>query len=74
MMWSQTLMRRLGDLLDPLPVHDGAVLGVDPDVKEALAFAVLAWAHVHRIPANLPSVTGAAGPRVLGSLTPGAAR
>jgi anhydro-N-acetylmuramic acid kinase len=66
-----TLMARLEALLAPLPVRGGEVLGIDPEYKEALAFAALAWAHLHRIPANVPAATGAAGPRVLGSLTPG---
>ncbi|HYJ81086.1 MAG TPA: anhydro-N-acetylmuramic acid kinase, partial [Longimicrobiaceae bacterium] len=65
------LMARLGELLAPLPVRDGSALGMDPDAKEAVAFALLAWAHLHGIPANAPDATGAAGPRVLGSLTPG---
>ncbi|HEX8393411.1 MAG TPA: anhydro-N-acetylmuramic acid kinase [Longimicrobium sp.] len=67
-----TLAGRIRTLLAPLPVTDGAALGVDPDAKEAVAFAVLAWAHLNRIPANVPAATGAAGPRVLGSYTPGA--
>lgn len=67
-----TLVSRIRALLDPLPVSDGASLGIDPEFKEALAFAILGWAHLHGIPANLPSATGAAGPRVLGSFTPGA--
>ncbi|HUE95504.1 MAG TPA: anhydro-N-acetylmuramic acid kinase [Longimicrobiaceae bacterium] len=66
------LMRRLQEMLRPIPVGDGAALGIGSTEKEALAFAVLAWAHVHGIPANVPSVTGATGPRVLGSFTPGA--
>jgi len=37
---------------------------------EAAAFAWLAWAHVNRVPGNLPAVTGARGPRVLGSMHP----
>lgn len=65
------LMEWLRSGLGPRPVRGGDRLGVDPAAKEALAFAVLAWAHVVGRPANLPSVTGAAGPRVLGSLTPG---
>jgi anhydro-N-acetylmuramic acid kinase len=40
------------------------------DAREAAAFALLAWAHLRGIPGNVPSVTGADGPRVLGSLTP----
>lgn len=47
-------------------------LGIPSDAKEAMAFAYLAWQHVRRLPANLPRITGAAGPRILGNLTPGA--
>jgi anhydro-N-acetylmuramic acid kinase len=65
-------MGRIRALLAPLPVVDGAALGIDSDAKEAVAFALMAWAHLHGIPANVPPATGAAGPRVLGSLTPGA--
>jgi anhydro-N-acetylmuramic acid kinase len=68
-----TLVRRIRSLLDPLEVAGGEVLGVDPECKEAVAFAVLAWAHLRGIPANVPAATGAAGPRVLGSFTPGVA-
>ena len=57
--------------LDPVPVKNGVELGVDPDAREALAFAFLAWAHLHGIAGNLPSVTGAEASRVLGSMTPG---
>jgi anhydro-N-acetylmuramic acid kinase len=65
------LMAMLEEALDPVPVRTGDVLGFDPEAKEAVAFAVLAWAHLGGRPANLPSVTGACGPRVLGSYTPG---
>lgn len=66
-----TLVRRVRELLDPIPVADGAALGIDPEAKEALAFAVLAWAHVKGIPANAVGATGAEGPRILGSFSPG---
>ncbi|MGD2068724.1 MAG: anhydro-N-acetylmuramic acid kinase [Gemmatimonadota bacterium] len=78
-----TLVRRireeLGDLRnasgDPVSVEIGAdALGMDPDAKEAAAFAVLAWAHLRGVAGNVPGVTGAAGPRVLGSLTPAPGR
>jgi anhydro-N-acetylmuramic acid kinase len=65
------LMRLLTDALAPIAVHDGGVLGVHPDAKEAVAFAVLAWAFLNGRPANEPAATGARGPRVLGSFTPG---
>ena len=57
--------------LTPVPVRPGAVIGMDPDAREAAAFALLAWAHVRGIPANAPEATGSRGPRVLGSRTPG---
>ena len=67
------LVRRLRAALEPIPLLAGDTLGVDPDAKEALAFAALAWAHVNGIPGNVPEATGARGPRVLGSFTPGSA-
>jgi anhydro-N-acetylmuramic acid kinase len=66
------LMNKLRRALEPIPLLAGDTLGVDPDAKEALAFAALAWAHVHNLPGNVPEATGARGPRVLGSFTPGA--
>ncbi len=66
-----TLVSRIRALIEPLPLRAAETLGVDPEAKEALAFAALAWAHLKRIPANVPAATGAAGARVLGSYTPG---
>jgi anhydro-N-acetylmuramic acid kinase len=42
----------------------------DGEAKEAVAFALLGYLHLLGQPGNLPSVTGARGPRVLGQLTP----
>lgn len=67
------LMAMIRAELAPVPVLPGEALGLNPDAKEALAFAALAWAFACRIPANVPEATGAQGPRVLGSHTPGAA-
>ncbi|GIL26607.1 anhydro-N-acetylmuramic acid kinase [Actinocatenispora comari] len=47
--------------------------GIDPDAKEAYAFALLGWLTWHGLPGALPSVTGADRPAVLGSITPGTA-
>ena len=66
------LVQAIRQDLDSVPVKNGQELGVDPDAREALAFAFLAWAHLHGIAGNIPSVTGAGAPRVLGSMTPGA--
>jgi anhydro-N-acetylmuramic acid kinase len=38
---------------------------------EGAAFAWLAHRHIERLAGNLPAVTGARGPRVLGALYPG---
>ncbi len=67
------LMRRLAALLGPrVAVHSTSRAGIPPDQVEALAFAWLAQAFMERRPGNLPAVTGAAGPRVLGALYPAA--
>lgn len=69
---NRTLMSTLGRLLAPTPVKPlstlTADLGIDEDNKEAVAFAVLAVQTVHGLPANVPSVTGARGPAVLGKI------
>jgi len=64
-----TLMHHLGDLLAPIPVTTTDALGVDPKAKEAIAFAVLANETLFGHPGNVPQVTGAAGPRVLGKIS-----
>ncbi len=65
------LMSRLRDLLGAaVGMHSTAAVGVPPDQVEALAFAWLASAFVARRAGNLPAVTGATGPRVLGALYP----
>jgi len=49
-------------------VDTTAALGLDPDFVEAVGFAWLARARLENIAGNLPSVTGARGPRVLGAI------
>ncbi len=53
-----------------VPVMTTEALGVPPNQVESLAFAWLAMRCVAREPGNLPSVTGAAGERVLGAVYP----
>jgi anhydro-N-acetylmuramic acid kinase len=45
-----------------------AEFGLDPDHVEAMGFAWLARQTLHGKPGNLPTVTGAAGPRILGAI------
>ncbi len=42
----------------------------DGEAKEAVAFALLGYLHLSGRSGNLPSATGARGPRILGALTP----
>jgi anhydro-N-acetylmuramic acid kinase len=62
------LMSRLSDLLAPVCVGTTADWGIDPGAVEALAFAWLARERLAGRPGNLPAVTGARGPRVLGAV------
>ncbi len=66
---NDTLMRMLEDAFTPIPVRTASDYGVDDDAKEALCFAVLAHETVNGVPTNLPSVTGASGRTLLGSLS-----
>lgn len=54
----------------PLLVSDD--LGMPADSKEALLTALLGFLTWHGLPGNTPGTTGATGPRILGSITPGA--
>ena len=65
-----TLMRHLKTLFQPIPLFTADAIGVSSDAKEAVAFAVLANEAVHGQPTNLPQVTGAAQPMVLGTFSP----
>lgn len=69
-----TLMRRLRTLLRPAAVESTARAGLDPDYVEAVAFAWLARQRLLGLPGNVPTVTGARGPRVLGAVHAAAPR
>ena len=56
------------------PITFSGELGIKPEAKEALAFAVLAYESYHGRANNLPSATGANHPAVLGKLVHGRAR
>lgn len=62
------LMARLAAHLPDLVVETSATHGIDPDFVEAAGFAWLAHRTLEGLPGNLPSVTGARGPRILGAI------
>jgi anhydro-N-acetylmuramic acid kinase len=69
---NRQIMRRLRELLPHLAVTTTHTHGIDPDAKEAIAFAVLAHEFAHSRPANLPSATGARHKAILGKSSPAA--
>jgi anhydro-N-acetylmuramic acid kinase len=64
------LLARIAAHLPGVVVESTAAHGLDPDYVEAMAFAWLARETLAGRPGNLPAVTGAAGPRVLGVIHP----
>ena len=65
------LMRRLREALAPMPVETTAAAGLEPGWVEAATFAWLAKRCLDGQPGNLPSVTGASRPAILGAVYPG---
>jgi anhydro-N-acetylmuramic acid kinase len=65
---NRALVGLLARLLAPRRVDLTDTLGVNAEHVEALAFAWLACQTLNARPGNLPAVTGARGPRVLGAL------
>jgi anhydro-N-acetylmuramic acid kinase len=69
--WNQTLV---GMLRKELPSAKVAVMddyGISVDAKEAVSFAILAYATIRGQPNNVPSATGAMHTAVLGKIVPG---
>jgi anhydro-N-acetylmuramic acid kinase len=64
-------MEGLSERLRPIEVHSTASIGFDPDWVEAAAFAWLAARTMDGLPGNLPAVTGATRPVILGGIYAG---
>lgn len=67
---NRLLTARIAAHLPRIQVESTATHGLDPDYVEAMGFAWLARETLTGRPGNLPSVTGAKGPRVLGAVYP----
>jgi anhydro-N-acetylmuramic acid kinase len=65
---NRALMRRLTARLPEIALESSAVYGVDPDFKEAVAFAVLADRFLQGLPATYPNTTGVRQPTLAGKL------
>lgn len=66
------LMERLNELLAPIPVQPFEAFGHESRAIEAMTFALFAYQTFHGQPTNIPSVTGARRPVLLGKIVPGA--
>ncbi len=67
---NQFLIERLQFHAPNIPIKSTQTLGINPDWMEAIAFAWLAKQTIEGKAGNLPSATGAKGPRVLGAIYP----
>ncbi|WP_299015215.1 anhydro-N-acetylmuramic acid kinase [uncultured Photobacterium sp.] len=67
---NRLIMNRLTELLPKWQVMTTADRGVDIDNMEAMAFAWLAYRTLHKLPGNLPEVTGASQLTSLGAIYP----
>lgn len=66
--YNDLLVQRLQQLLHPVKIGLSDELGIHVRWVEAAAFAWLARQCMHKKPGNLATVTGAAGPRILGAI------
>ena len=64
------LMAAIKAELAPRKVMDFDAAFFDGDAKEAVAFALLGYLHLTGRAGNVPTATGARGPRILGKRTP----
>jgi anhydro-N-acetylmuramic acid kinase len=69
--YNADLMQRLQTNLPAMPVVSSGESGISPRWMEAMAFAWLAHQTLRGLPGNLPTVTGASKPVILGAIYPG---
>lgn len=70
---NQQLIKRLKELCEKYRITTTEEIGIHPDWIEAICFAWLAQQTLKGLPGNLPSVTGAKQPSILGAIYLGAA-
>ena len=69
--YNASLVRELKTVFNPIPIRTMDECGAHSKAFEAMAFAILAYQSYHGVCANIPSVTGARHPVVLGTIVPG---
>ena len=63
------IMNQLKSLLTNATILTSDDYGIPSDAKEAMAFAYLAYRSIGGLHGNLPSVTGASGKSILGTIS-----
>lgn len=64
------LVNAITEAVAPRVVRDFDATFFDGEAKEAVAFALLGYLYLTGRPGNVPTATGASGPRILGKRTP----
>ena len=64
----QVLMSDLKDNINIVNIDKSDTYGIESEMKESLLMAVLAVARMQNIPANMPTVSGADKPTILGKI------
>jgi anhydro-N-acetylmuramic acid kinase len=67
---NRTLLARIAARLERARVETSDTLGIPPEAKEAMAFAVLGYETLRGRAGNIPTATGAAHQVVLGAIAP----
>ena len=67
---NKTLVKMLQSEFEGVKIMTTDEMGIDLDAKEAMSFAILAWATIKGVANNVPAATGAAKPAILGKILP----
>jgi anhydro-N-acetylmuramic acid kinase len=70
-LWNGLLWKLMTDSLGSIPVSRIDKLRVPAEARRAVHAAIFAFLAMDNVPGNLPALSGAAGPRILGQITPG---
>lgn len=65
---NKAIMSGIAERISPTPLEVTGDYGMDPDVKEAVCFALFAHETMNGVASNVPSVTGAARPAIMGKI------
>lgn len=70
--WNGLLWKLVKEVFQDKPVVRTDDLAIPSETRRAIQAALLGYCAIEHLPANVPALTGATRPRVLGQITPGA--